>query len=149
MKRLCLLAWVIALGVVGCSGADQYEDGAGVIDATPEDTVDKDSLRLADGSDGSGVTTVACEDGKPCDDGDPCTSDDMCQGGICVGGVNVICDGEGPCRLGTCDSEIGGCTYADVTDGTSCDVSCYDEASCVAGACEVVPVIGPNSIVCT
>ncbi|MGB0592350.1 MAG: hypothetical protein ACPGU1_21910, partial [Myxococcota bacterium] len=130
---------LFAFGLVAsaCSGATTLEAPPTTPDASaavedvavdvPEDTSSPDTPDVS-----------SCVNGESCDDGDPCTTEDVCQAGTCVGGVNVVCDAEGPCRMGTCDPDTGACGYEDIADGTGCDVACFGEATCQAGQCEAI-----------
>lgn len=78
------------------------------------------------------------EEGDECDDGNACTADDSCSSGVCSGGVNVTCEGGGPCRDAVCDP-ANGCTYTDMEDGSECSLGCFGVANCAAGECEADP----------
>lgn len=72
-----------------------------------------------------------------CDSGDECVADTMCDSGVCQGGVSICTLGRDPqCIREDCDSER--CTYSNVADGTSCQLSpeCTEDYSCIAGMCE-------------
>ena len=79
---------------------------------------------------------VGADDGTSCDDADPCTLDDVCTGGVCVGGSNDPCSSDNPCEVGVCVAGEG-CSYEALEDGTVCDASCFESATCQSGACEV------------
>ena len=74
-------------------------------------------------------------DGESCDDGDPCTLDDVCSAGACVGGSNDPCESDSTCQTGTCVPGEG-CKYENADDGTECSVTCFEEATCIAGECK-------------
>ena len=74
-------------------------------------------------------------EGEACDDGDPCTLDDVCTGGVCVGGSNDPCSSDNPCEVGTC-VEGEGCQYEALEDGSQCEASCFEVATCQSGECK-------------
>lgn len=77
-------------------------------------------------------------DGSACDDGDSCTQVDGCEGGVCVGGQPVVCEGVTQCHgLGACDPGTGVCTYEEAPDDSPCDDgnTCTLQERCRAGSC--------------
>jgi hypothetical protein len=133
------MVWLLTGALAACSGGDGA-DGAGqgdvTMDAGTPDVADEDTPA----EDVAGPTG-ACEgraDGAPCEDGNVCTTEDVCEGGLCVGGVNVACDEQGACTQGSCDPATG-CVYEALEDGTACDVTCFDAATCQGGTCAVDP----------
>jgi alpha-tubulin suppressor-like RCC1 family protein len=120
------------------TGGDEGLDGVTTDLIIEGDSAPSDAVVVEDANLTPDVPTGPCEgkpDGVACDDEDPCTLQDSCQAGTCVGGSNNPCDAEGGCRIGYCDSEVG-CLYEDAADGTTCNVACFGEASCTAGACQ-------------
>ncbi len=117
-----------------CNGLDDDCDGK----------TDEDSC-----TDGDSCTTDECNssekqcnhspvaEGGPCDDGSPCTDGDSCKGGKCVAGGAKKCDDGNPCTAGTCDPNEGGCKFANLADGKTCDDNskCTDKDACKAGKC--------------
>ncbi|MDP6944760.1 MAG: hypothetical protein QF464_11465, partial [Myxococcota bacterium] len=100
------------------------------IDATPVDAEDTQTV----------VEPTTCEgldNGAVCEDGDLCTVGDTCLIGVCQPGEPTICDGQGPCRVGTCAPTTGTCSYVDVPEGDPCDDgdACTLGDTCKAGAC--------------
>ena len=86
-----------------------------------------------------GVAT-SCEgldNGAPCEDGDLCTQGDTCLIGVCQAGETLVCNGQGPCRIGSCDPSDGGCDYANAEEGAACDDedACTASSSCQEGIC--------------
>lgn len=111
--------------------ADGPVDGGGVSTGDAPPAVDADT-------DGPPDVDCAGEDnGVPCDDDDPCTLGESCFIGKCQGGSPKVCDGQGPCRVGTCIEGTGGCTYVDADEGADCedDDLCSQTSTCVAGLC--------------
>jgi hypothetical protein len=86
-------------------------------------------------------TCEGAANGTLCDDGNLCTLDDTCDSGVCVGGVNRICDEAGACQDGICDPSLG-CVYTTAPDGAACSISCFDEATCELGTCTADPDSG-------
>jgi hypothetical protein len=81
---------------------------------------------------------VFAADFSACDDGNPCTSSSVCLQGSCIG-VAEPCPAPDQCHQpGVCDPATGTCTYADKTDGTSCDDgnACTSGDACAAGVCK-------------
>jgi cysteine-rich repeat protein len=95
-----------------------------------------DDGNLADG-DCCSSTCVLLADGSVCDDGNVCTEPDHCVDGICVGEAPVVCPSEGPCKLGVCDPDAGGCVLDVLADGTRCDDGdkCTIADRCGDGVC--------------
>lgn len=112
-----------------------------------------DTAGTSDSDAGGDSSAQACEgaaEGAVCDDGDPCTRDDVCTGGICLGGSNDPCATDNPCATGTCVAGEG-CQYESAPDGATCTLSCFGEATCVAGTCQAqadsqveCPLPGPD-----
>ena len=77
-------------------------------------------------------------DGEPCDDGNPCTTNDACSGGICVGGIGLVCPAPDQCHDGgTCDPTTGLCSSVAKANGTACNDgnACTVGDTCQAGIC--------------
>ena len=97
------------------------------------------------------------QDGVGCDDGDACTSNDACQMSedgpdlSCLGDP-VNCSDGNPCTTNSCDEEEG-CQYADLADGTLCELGiewCGETGACLDGKCSSEAVkICDDSIGCT
>ena len=117
-----LLAMLTACGDENVVTADTSTADTSTADTTVEDT------GPADPCDGKA-------DGESCDDGDPCTLDDVCSAGACVGGSNDPCESDSTCQTGTCVPGEG-CKYENADDGTECSVTCFEEATCIAGECK-------------
>lgn len=85
----------------------------------------------------SGCASAPAPAGSSCSDGDPCNGAETCDAaGTCAAGPPPDCDDLNPCTIDSCDA-MGGCTHADVADGTACgdgDV-CNGEELCMAGVC--------------
>jgi hypothetical protein len=77
-----------------------------------------------------------------CSDGNACTSGESCVGGVCSGGVAVLCVDSNPCTADSCSPSVG-CVFSPqggpCDDGNVCTVS----DGCQAGAC-----IGASTLVC-
>jgi hypothetical protein len=145
-RATALLSLVITASIVliactdggGGSTSPDASDGGPTVDVVDGDTV----LDVHDGDivgtpDADGVEVDPCAvlaEGDPCDDGNACTAEDACSSGFCLGAVNVSCDGGGVCRDAVCDPAVG-CTYTDLTDGTSCTMGCFGASACGAGEC--------------
>jgi hypothetical protein len=114
----------------------------------------------ADGSCGSGTTTVCtaldqCHDAGICDtstgvcsnpvktgscnDGNACTTGETCQeNGSCSGGTTTVCTALDQCHVaGTCDTSTGVCSNPNAADGTPCtdDNLCTGPDTCQDGQC--------------
>ena len=108
------------------TGSDGKEEGP------LEDVAEEDEPpREADSAQGPCATLA---EGAPCDDGNACTSDDQCSAGVCVGGVNTVCDDLSACQEASCDPALG-CVYNEREDGAACEAPCFESASCQAGSC--------------
>jgi hypothetical protein len=131
--RLLAIGCFILLG--SCSdtatGNDTGPDSTIVWDTSVADTMTAET---------QDVPPANC-DGRPegtaCDDGDPCTLEDACTSGVCVGGANDPCTSQDPCSVGSCVAQTG-CLYEHIADGTTCQATCFGEASCQAGVCQAV-----------
>ncbi len=83
---------------------------------------------------GTGVcSNPASPNGSGCDDGDACTADETCLGGVCGGGVGVVCDDLNPCTIDTCDTGAG-CVSTPGADGAN--AGCDDGIACTSDECE-------------
>ena len=66
-------------------------------------------------------TSAVGADGAACDDGLTCTFGDKCLHGLCKPGAAPDCgDWDGPCTVGTCLEEAGGCAASPKPEGTLC-----------------------------
>lgn len=147
-----LLATTLLVGTVGgCSDANNGLGDAGDLGAGVDLLGVEDAADAGDQDEGF-VPTGLCSgqpDGTTCDDLDPCTLDDVCDSGVCVGGRNKVCDGQGPCQPGTCNPISGTCEYSVEPDGTSCNITCFTTAVCESGACKAtsgeIPCPSPDN----
>ncbi|MGB0590138.1 MAG: hypothetical protein ACPGU1_10705 [Myxococcota bacterium] len=73
-------------------------------------------------------------DGTPCDDGTVCSEADTCQGGVCLGGVALVCDDGNVCTDDICDPSTG-CVYAFNLGGCDDDDPCTSNDLCTGGVC--------------
>ena len=109
-------------------------------------------------ADGCNGVTQSCDDGNPCtedtcdgqggcshqplsgvacDDGSPCTVNDMCSDGVCLGDGEDCTQLDGPCVVGACNENTGGCVELKRPMGTVCDDGDpgTDGTVCLSGAC--------------
>ena len=141
LPRLVLLSMCLSIGVLACSDDEPAGAGQSVADVTADVVSDAEADVTSSDTSEVDIAVDPCaglEDGEPCDDGNACTTEDACSSGVCTGGVNVQCDGGGPCRKAFCDP-ADGCTYTDLADGHECSLGCFGAASCIAGECEADP----------
>ena len=115
----------LCLAFIGCG-----DDGALVrVDLGP--TVDgggTDGGPLLDGE------ALRCMEAADCDDGIECTVD-SCEEPNCIHGpVDSLCDDANPCTADVCD-RVGGCSNANVADGTDCVDPGGANGACTAGVC--------------
>ncbi len=100
---------------------------------------------------GSGQCVAVNTNGTSCDDGSLCTTKDTCSASECVG-TPVSCPvNTNPCRQdGVCDAMTGGCVYAKVADGNTCDDGqfCTVNDACLSGVCSGEPKVCPASNAC-
>jgi len=73
-----------------------------------------------------------------CNDDNACTKNDYCNGGLCVGGEDIVCTDNNECTAGSCDP-IDGCSFTNVADATPCReddgvFNCFD-GECVQTGC--------------
>jgi hypothetical protein len=157
--RILVLAASTAF-VVNCGG----ENGDGA--AVPADALaGADGLAGADSASktepkadaqfrlpGSEVPGFRCSDtdddgeylyeGRGCDDGSFCTVNTFCETGICASGESRVCETTEPCTPSTCNEQLRKCVAAPAADGTSCNASCFDAATCLDGVCTPDPESG-------
>ncbi len=80
-------------------------------------------------SDGNPCTQDTCDpslgcrytvvsDGTSCADADLCDGSETCTGGVCAGGVGVVCSDGDPCTVDSCTPATGMCVYT--PDPTMC-----------------------------
>ncbi len=83
-----------------------------------------------------GCRAVSRADETPCG-GDACLAAGACAAGVCTGAATDCSMLDGPCRVGRCDPETGGCDVAAAPDGTGCDDgdACTVSDACVEGQC--------------
>ena len=128
------MLWLAALCLALCACETPDSLGDGTIDAPEwQEEISGDDATVGP------IDPTFCvsqTNGTPCDDGNGCTVDDSCLAGQCTGGTNKVCDAQDPCQEGACDALTGECAYSPAPDGTSCDVACYEEATCQSGKCE-------------
>ncbi|MBS2025624.1 MAG: hypothetical protein JST92_24765, partial [Deltaproteobacteria bacterium] len=83
-------------------------------------------------------------DGTACDDGNANTTGDHCTAGVCGGTVvvdlcvGVTCAAPAAChQTGVCQAATGTCTFANVSDGASCNDGNANTVNdkCTAGVC--------------
>lgn len=113
--RVWLLAAV--LGVVGCGGGAETEDG-GHFDGAPFDAA------------GTGDASArACSDDGDCDDELACNGEEACVRGACVAGTPLDCDDGVACTTDSCSEELRACSNRPVDadgDGVAA-ATCLDE----------------------
>ncbi|MDC3959229.1 hypothetical protein KEG38_35575 [Polyangium jinanense] len=82
---------------------------------------------------GTGLcAAVPGPNGTACDDGNACTQTDTCEGGMCVGGNELVCPPVGECEVGLCNAANGVCSAVPKPDDTPCA-----SGVCLAGVCEI------------
>jgi hypothetical protein len=85
--------------------------------------------------------------GTTCDDLDPCTTTDLCLGDGGCHGTSVSCAvPPGACftSAGVCKADAGGCVYAPLDAGASCndgDLCTVNDGCSAAGTCVGTPVV--------
>jgi hypothetical protein len=126
-----------------CSGGDSCQGGECI--SGEQDGCD----------DGNQCTENTCEDdncktkvlnGFACEDGDACTAGDKCLGAACAPGIPNDCDDGNVCKVGTCDSEEGGCQYEILVEAPCDDDSvCSPSSLCDGnGDCTATKLIDCN-----
>jgi hypothetical protein len=135
-----------------CDGVDNDCDGD-----VDESTCDDNKQCTTDECDAAAGCKHANKAGSCDADGSKCTQNDVCTNGVCVAGVELICNDNNPCTADVCNATTG-CSY-DATDGP-CDADnnpcttndfckdskcekgpakvCTSESPCVNGACSIV-----------
>ena len=115
----------------GDSDVDATEDTSTGPDAD-EDTTSEDDVVVVEATNCDGL-----DNGAPCEDGSLCTVGDTCLIGVCQSGEPTVCNGQGPCRLGTCQPESGSCNYVDAPEGDACEDedACSAVSQCQSGLC--------------
>ena len=83
--------------------------------------------------DGTCTYPTAQMDGQPCDDGNLCTDNDLCQDGLCLPGLQVMCDSNS-CTEASCDPAQG-CVYSNIEGVCTDDDPCTTGDHCEGGAC--------------
>ncbi len=115
-----------------CTEYDYCE--AGACTGLPVDCSDADGgceVGVCDNATGACVTEPVAT-GEACDDGDPCTVADVCGATGCAGTARDCSGLDGPCTLGVCSADVGGCFASARADGTSCG----DGATCTVEVCQ-------------
>ncbi|MHC4838436.1 MAG: hypothetical protein ACYTF3_09685 [Planctomycetota bacterium] len=89
-----------------------------------------------------GCAVEALTGGEACDDGDPCTTNDRCGADGCTGTPRDCAALDGPCTVGRCDPDAGGCVAESRPNGVVCDDgdACTTDDRCNEGACGGQPV---------
>jgi cysteine-rich repeat protein len=126
--------------------------GDGIVD--PSETCDDGGTASGDGCSatcgveacfacsGEPSTCTTQPDDTPCTDGTACTQADSCQGGVCVGGVPVVCVPLDDCHdAGVCNPLDGLCSNPARADGSACDDGddCTTPDQCTSGVCSGMP----------
>jgi hypothetical protein len=88
-------------------------------------------------------TYAPAADGTPCDDHDPCTFNDVCIAGVCVGTPRDCRGSDGPCAVGRCNPQSGGCEPSPLDDGIPCEDAdpCTTTGVCRDGVCQPGPLM--------
>jgi len=118
-----------------------------------------------DCSDGNLCTDDSCDPAKgclhsnnkaPCDDANACTGSEFCSGGVCGGGIAVVCNDNNGCtddschpvdgcvykpNIAVCD-DANACTAGDVCADGKCKpgqaVTCDDTNVCTTDSCDAI-----------
>jgi len=136
---------VTAIEDAAPDGSADADDGLIVPDIADVQVIeDTSEVEVWDGT--PGVTPTGCEgldNGTPCEDGDLCTLGDTCLIGACQPGEPTVCDGQGPCRVGTCAPSNGTCSYVDAPADSPCDDgdACTAEGTCQSGLCAATEAV--------
>jgi hypothetical protein len=136
MRKVPLIALVLALGLAGCGKVKPVQDGDTDADAPDGGDVVSDLVDVEE-EDADSEPTDCTTDGD-CDDSDPCTDDTCSDEGICEYSFNTdscsdgydctsgeSCDGAGGCAGGTPDDDL--CAGAEV-----CLPECFPATGCGA-----------------
>src|SRR5439155_769037 len=104
-----------------------------------------DSNPCTDDACSSQTGCVYTNNTAPCDDSNFCTTGETCSGGLCQGGIPVVCNDNNVCTTDSCDPRTGACTNPPAPNGTACNDGnpCTVGDVCTNGVCGGSLVVAP------
>ena len=108
-----------------------------------------DSNPCTDDACSSQAGCVYTNNTAPCEDSNLCTTGETCNGGLCQGGIPVVCNDNNVCTTDSCDPRTG-CAFVNNTNYCDDGDACTIEDMCVGGTCQPgVPVVCNDNDACT